>query len=155
MDVLSSRILVRPSDLDRSRRFYRDVLGLAIYREFGPPDDPGMVFFPGQGLLEVSGHAAGPPGRSVMIWIQVRDMRAEHARLAAAAARIIGEPATEPWGLIEMVFTQLAKRAVRACGGGGQDAADLNPVVGDDHPVDEQFGQLPSLRERGRGKSGP
>ena len=44
MDVLSSRILVRPSDLDRSRRFYRDVLGLAIYREFGPPDDPGVVY---------------------------------------------------------------------------------------------------------------
>jgi len=41
VDVLSSRILVRPSDLDRSRRFYRDTLGLAIYREFGPPDDPG------------------------------------------------------------------------------------------------------------------
>ena len=41
MDVLSSRILLRPSDLDRSRRFYRDVLGLAIYREFGPADDPG------------------------------------------------------------------------------------------------------------------
>jgi catechol 2,3-dioxygenase-like lactoylglutathione lyase family enzyme len=32
VDVLSSRILLRPSDLDRSRRFYRDVLGLAIYR---------------------------------------------------------------------------------------------------------------------------
>jgi catechol 2,3-dioxygenase-like lactoylglutathione lyase family enzyme len=46
MDLLSSRILVRPSDLDRSRRFYRDVLGLAIYREFGPPDDPGVVFLP-------------------------------------------------------------------------------------------------------------
>ena len=26
VDVLSSRILLRPSDLDRSRRFYRDVL---------------------------------------------------------------------------------------------------------------------------------
>jgi hypothetical protein len=38
------RILVRPSDLDRSRRFYRDVLGLAVYRKFGPPDDPGVVF---------------------------------------------------------------------------------------------------------------
>ena len=37
MDVLTGRILLRPSDLDRSRRFYRDVLGLAIYREFGPP----------------------------------------------------------------------------------------------------------------------
>jgi catechol 2,3-dioxygenase-like lactoylglutathione lyase family enzyme len=62
MDVLSSLILLRPSYLDRSRRFYRDVLGLAIYREFGPPDDPGVVFFPGPGLLEVSGPAAAPAG---------------------------------------------------------------------------------------------
>ena len=68
-DVLSSRILLRPSDLDRSRRFYRDVLGLAIYREFGPPDDPRVVFFLGPGLLEVSGHVANPRGHSVMIWI--------------------------------------------------------------------------------------
>jgi catechol 2,3-dioxygenase-like lactoylglutathione lyase family enzyme len=102
VDVLSSRILLRPSDLDRSRRFYRDLLGLAIYREFGPPDDPGLVFFLGQGLLEVSGHAAGPPGHSVMIWIQVRDVHAEHARLAAAGVPIVREPAAEPWGLTEM-----------------------------------------------------
>jgi catechol 2,3-dioxygenase-like lactoylglutathione lyase family enzyme len=45
MDVLSSRILLRPADLDRSRRFYRDTLGLAVYREFGDRDDPGLVFF--------------------------------------------------------------------------------------------------------------
>jgi hypothetical protein len=32
---------------------------------------PGVVFFLGSGFLEVSGHAAGPAGRSVMIWIQV------------------------------------------------------------------------------------
>jgi len=102
VDVLSSRILLRPSDLDRSRRFYRDVLGLAIYREFGPPDNPGVVFFLGPGLLEVSGHAAGSPGHSVMIWIQVRDVRAEHARLAAAGVPIIRGPARESWGLIEM-----------------------------------------------------
>jgi catechol 2,3-dioxygenase-like lactoylglutathione lyase family enzyme len=102
VDVLSSRILLRPSDLDRSRRFYRDVLGLAIYREFGPQDDPGVVFLLGPGLLEVSGHTADPPGHSVMIWIQVRDVHAEHARLAAAGAPIIRGPATEPWGLTEM-----------------------------------------------------
>jgi len=102
VDILSSRILLRPSDLDRSRRFYRDVLGLAIYREFGPADDPGMVFFLGQGFLEVSGPAATPPGRSVMIWIQVRVVRAEHARLAAAGVRISREPLAEPWGLVEM-----------------------------------------------------
>ena len=102
MDVLSSRILLRPSDLDRSRRFYRDVLGLAIYREFGPPQDPGVVFFLGPGLLEVSGHSVGPVSRSVMIWIQVRNVRAEHARLAAAGVPVIRGPAAEPWGLTEM-----------------------------------------------------
>jgi catechol 2,3-dioxygenase-like lactoylglutathione lyase family enzyme len=91
VDVLSSRILLRPSDLDRSRRFYRNMLGLAIYREFGPPDDPGVVFFLGPGLLEVSGHMAGPAGHSVMIWIQVRDVHAEHARLATAGVPIVRE----------------------------------------------------------------
>src|ERR1041384_2129772 len=101
MDALSSRPLLRPGNLDRSRRFYRDLLGLAVYREFGPPDDPGLVFFLGQGLLEVSGHAGGAPGSSVMIWIQVRDIHAEHARLAAVAVPIVREPAAEPWGLIE------------------------------------------------------
>jgi len=102
MEVLSSRILLRPADLDRSRRFYRDALGLAIYREFGSPADPGVVFFLGSGFLEVSGHATAPAGSSVMIWLQVRDVRAEHGHLAAAGVRILREPAEEPWGLTEM-----------------------------------------------------
>jgi hypothetical protein len=37
-----------------------------------------------------------------MIWIQVRDVHAEHARLAAAGVPVMREPAAEPWGLIEM-----------------------------------------------------
>jgi catechol 2,3-dioxygenase-like lactoylglutathione lyase family enzyme len=102
MDVLSSRILLRPADPERSRRFYRDQLGLAVYREFGPPDQPGVVFFLGQGLLEVSGRSPGPAGPSVMIWLQVRDVRAEHERLAAAGVPVLRGPATEPWGLTEM-----------------------------------------------------
>jgi hypothetical protein len=72
------------------------VLGLAIYREFGLPDDPGVVFFAGSGFLEVSGHAAGRAGRSVVIWIQVRDVCAEHARLAAAGVPVIGRPQPSP-----------------------------------------------------------
>jgi predicted enzyme related to lactoylglutathione lyase len=102
VEVLSSRILLRPANLAHSRRFYRDVLGLAIYREFGSPADPGVVFFLGSGFLEVSGHSAGVSGQPVMIWLQVRDVNAEHARLAAAGARIIREPVAEPWGLTEM-----------------------------------------------------
>ncbi|WP_433324355.1 VOC family protein [Spirillospora sp. CA-294931] len=102
MEVLSSRILLRPADAERSRRFYRDVLGLAVYREFGPADDPGLVFFLGSGFLEVSGHGAGGTGAAAMIWLQVRDVRAEHERLASAGVTITREPRREPWGLIEM-----------------------------------------------------
>ncbi|HZB32473.1 MAG TPA: VOC family protein [Streptosporangiaceae bacterium] len=102
MEILSSRVLVRPADRERSRRFYRETLGLAVYREFGPSGDPGVVFFLGQGFLEVSGRsdatAAGPMG----IWLQVRDVHAEHARLAAQGVKIVRGPGREPWGLIEM-----------------------------------------------------
>ena len=102
MEVLASRILLRPADGRRSREFYRDVLGLAVYREFGPAENPGVVFFLGQGLLEVSGSMAGQPGGPVMIWLQVRDVHAEHERLAAAGVRVLRGPVTEPWGLTEM-----------------------------------------------------
>jgi len=37
-----------------------------------------------------------------MIWIQVRDVRAEHVRLAAVGVPIVREPVAESWGLIEM-----------------------------------------------------
>jgi predicted enzyme related to lactoylglutathione lyase len=102
VEILTSRILLHPSDLGHSRHFYRDVLGLAVYREFGSPADPEVVFFLGAGLLEVSGHSAGAAGQSVMIWLQVRNVQAEHERLAAAGVRVLREPATEPWGLTEM-----------------------------------------------------
>ena len=102
MEVLSSRVLLRPVDRARSLHFYRDVLGLAVYREFGPPDDPGVVFFLGSGYLEVSGRSTGSAGESMMLWLQVRDVTAEHARLVAAEVPVVREPLTEPWGLIEM-----------------------------------------------------
>ncbi|MFJ2029890.1 VOC family protein [Streptosporangium sp. NPDC087985] len=102
MEVLSSRILVRPSDPERSRRFYRDTLGLAIYREFGPPENPGLVFFLGQGFLELSGRSGGAAGQTSAIWLQVRDLSAEYGRLRAAGVGVLRPPLLEPWGLIEM-----------------------------------------------------
>jgi hypothetical protein len=77
-------------------------LGPAIYRKFGPPADPGLVLFLGLGLLEVSGHADGPVGHPVMTWIQVRDVHAGHARLAAAVVFIIRGPTARPRGLTDM-----------------------------------------------------
>ena len=103
MEVLSSRVLLRSSDLDRSRRFYRDTLGLAVYREFGPVDDPGLVFFLGGGFLEVSGHGPAVVAQGVSLWLQVRDVAQVHSDLVAAGARVVRPPTREPWGLVEMV----------------------------------------------------
>ncbi len=72
---------------------------------------------------------------------------------AAGLAEIVRLYAIRNW--IEMVFTQLAKGAVRPVGGGREDVADLDLVAGDDHPVDEQLGQLPPLLEGGGGQPGP
>ncbi len=102
MEVLGSRVLLRPTELARSHRFYRDTLGLAIYREFGSQDAPGLVFFLGNGLLEVSGRATEPPGDAIALWIQVRDIRDEHRRLVGAGVTVLREPRREVWGLEEM-----------------------------------------------------
>ena len=53
MEVLAGRVLIHPIDLARSTAFYRDVLGLAVVREF----PGGTVFFLGGGYLKLSGSA--------------------------------------------------------------------------------------------------
>ena len=76
MEVLSSRVLLRPSDLERSVRFYEETLGLAVYREWGEGRSRSVVFFLGGGLLEVSGSSAERPSEAVRLFLQVRDLRA-------------------------------------------------------------------------------
>src|SRR4051794_7611764 len=98
MDVLSSRVLLRPVDLERSTVFYRDVLGLAIYRQFGEPPWQATVFFLGGGFLEVSGRSAAPAGPNVQLWLQVRTVAPPHDDLAGQGVPILRPPVTEPWG---------------------------------------------------------
>lgn len=102
MDVLSSRVLIRPADLERSRRFYGDDLGLPIYREFGEGPSRGTVFFTGGGFLEVAGGSNEPASGGVQLWLQVRDVEAVHAALVDRGVTILRPPQREPWGLIEM-----------------------------------------------------
>jgi catechol 2,3-dioxygenase-like lactoylglutathione lyase family enzyme len=101
MEVLSSRISLRPTDLERSLRFYEHTLGLAIYREWGSGPARGVAFFVGGGLLEVSGVADEPPSRAVRLVLQVRDLRAAHRHLAATGVEIDEDPEVKPWGLLE------------------------------------------------------
>jgi catechol 2,3-dioxygenase-like lactoylglutathione lyase family enzyme len=95
MEVLASRVLLRPTDMERSLHFYRHVLGLAVAREF----PGGTVFFLGGGFLELSGSAAAPAGDAIALWLQVRDLAAAHRELAP---HVVREPRQEPWGLHEM-----------------------------------------------------
>lgn len=97
MEVLQSRVLYRPVDYERSVAFYRDVLGLHIYREWGS----GTVFFLGGGLLELSRSAGPVTDDKLTFWLQVRDVDAEFARLAAAGVEVVEAPVDEPWGLRE------------------------------------------------------
>ena len=104
MEVLASRMLLRPADYPRSVSFYRDSLGLAIAREY----PGGTVFYAGQSLIELAGHGApanaqGPfPGA---LWLQVRDIYATQDELAGRGVVIAREARQEPWGLHEMHVT--------------------------------------------------
>jgi len=101
MDVLASRILLRPRDFERSRQFYADTLGLGIFREWGDERAGGVVFYIGAGLLELSGAGTEPPSSAVRLILQVRDVYDEWRRLVAMEVPIDSEPEVKPWGLVE------------------------------------------------------
>ncbi|MFO7191014.1 MULTISPECIES: VOC family protein [Thermocrispum] len=97
MEVLSSRIVLRPSDPERTHAFYGETLGLAVYRQF----PGGKVYFLGNGLLEVSGRGEEGERRGLALWLQVRDLSDALAELALAGVPIVRGPRREPWGLHE------------------------------------------------------
>lgn len=103
--VLSSRVLLRPTDPTASRDFYGRALGLAIQREFqtGPgPEDLGTVYFLGGGFLELSGRSERPSSPGLRLWLQVADLADAHRELRDRGVEITRAPQREPWGLREM-----------------------------------------------------
>jgi catechol 2,3-dioxygenase-like lactoylglutathione lyase family enzyme len=103
MEILSSRILLHPTDLERSLRFYEQTIGLAIYREWGTGSSRSVVFFlGGGGLLEVSGGSGQPPSEATGLILQVRDLSATHALLRERGVAPEAAPELKPWGLHEM-----------------------------------------------------
>jgi predicted enzyme related to lactoylglutathione lyase len=102
MEVLSSRVLLRPTDFERSFRFYAESLGLHVYREWSSGATRGVVFFLGGGFLELSGSSRTGTGEGLALWLQVRDVDAAGHELEKAGADIIELPTDKPWGLREM-----------------------------------------------------
>ena len=103
MEILAGRILLHPTDLERSLHFYEQELGLAIYREWGEGSSRGVVFFLGAGgLLEVSGGNPQPPSEATGLVLQVRDLGATRTYLAERSVALEAEPELKPWGLLEL-----------------------------------------------------
>ena len=110
MDVLTSRTIIHPADLDRSLAFYGEGLHLPVAREFGEGGGRGVVFFAGGGLIEVVGTGSPQPtandrsasetGR-VVLWLQVRSLDAAVAELSERGVVMVRPPQREPWGLVE------------------------------------------------------
>lgn len=103
MEILASRMLLRPSDYARSLSFYRDTLGLAVAREY----PGGTVLYAGQSLIELAGHGAAESGTCCpyALWLQVRDLYGVQEELRARGVDIAREARQEPWGLHEMRVT--------------------------------------------------
>jgi catechol 2,3-dioxygenase-like lactoylglutathione lyase family enzyme len=101
MEILASRMLLRPADYQLSLAFYRDSLGLAIAREY----PGGTVFFAGQSLIELAGHGrTGEAGGDFpgALWLQVRDVYAVQDELRNRGVTIARDARLEPWTLHEM-----------------------------------------------------
>ncbi|WP_433783994.1 VOC family protein [Actinomycetospora sp. CA-101289] len=107
MEVLSSRILVRPRDWEVSRAFYADALGLAVAREF----PGGVVFFLGTGYLELSKAGAVSVGDDAL-WLQVRSLTSAVEELRERGVTITREPRREFWGLDECWIADPDGRAI-------------------------------------------
>lgn len=96
------------SDVERSKAFYRDVLGAEVYREYGGTSC--VLSFLGTWLLLVTGGdptrdkptvtfvAPGDPDRvSHSVTIRVPDCRAAHEALSSRGARFLTPPVESAW----------------------------------------------------------
>ncbi len=102
MEVLSSRVLLQPTDFERSLRFYAETLGLHVYREWGSGATRGVMFFLGGGFLELSGSSDTASSEKVSLWLQVRDVDTVGRELEEAGVEMLEPPTDKPWGLREM-----------------------------------------------------
>ena len=76
-------------DLDASRRFYRDVLGLEILREDAGPDvEPRIVFKTANGRLILSKSTVGTSDTQTQMAWMVPDIRAAVEELRARGVKI-------------------------------------------------------------------
>lgn len=100
MEILASRMLLRPADYQQSLTFYRDRIGLAIAREYSG----GTVFSRGSRCWNWPVTAPRTTWRPVSRRAVAAGPRprGHPGRAARARVAIAREARQEPWGLHEM-----------------------------------------------------
>ncbi|HEV6967573.1 VOC family protein [Roseateles sp.] len=103
MALTQPRYVIAVPDLARSAAWYRDVLGFEVH-ELG---DPGWRWLQRGACIIVAGECADalPPSQlgdhSYFAYVQVDDIDALHADVAARGAEISKPLRDEPWGMRE------------------------------------------------------
>ena len=93
--------ILETTDLERSLRFYRDLLGGAVSYQF--PGSDGATVYAGVDIgrshvgIGLTESPDAPPAR-VVIWIYVEDCDAMVAQLRNAGVPVLEEPIDQPWG---------------------------------------------------------
>jgi catechol 2,3-dioxygenase-like lactoylglutathione lyase family enzyme len=94
--VTLDHLFIVVSDLERSKRFYTDVLGLEVMLE-----GEGYVRFRGEGGFSI-GMEQRPleqvGGRGIEIVVLVDDVDRRYGQMSAKGARFAGPPADQDWG---------------------------------------------------------
>ena len=86
-------------DMDRSLRFYRDLLGFAVTYAFPATGAPMFVSLDLDGGKLALGAGDAPVERpSTAIWLYVDDVDAALTELRAADVPVVAEPTDQPWG---------------------------------------------------------
>lgn len=89
-------VSVHVADLDRARDFYHGVLGLRVLREL-PEEDETFYDLGGTPLsvhVDADGSCGRAPGGATGFYLQVEDVDAWRAHLAAKGVRVHGEGRT-------------------------------------------------------------
>jgi predicted enzyme related to lactoylglutathione lyase len=110
MAEMSARLIeveLRVADVDRSRRFYRDLIGVEVadLERHGADAEAhahatwGTWSRSEPSLLMLNLYPAGPGGPTkTHLGFVVGDLDATHERLRAAGVNVVRAPETRPWG---------------------------------------------------------
>jgi len=93
--------ILQVADLQRSLRFYRDLLGFEVIYSFPSDDEPGFVSLALDGGKLGLGATEGPvETATASLWLYADDVDAAVSDLREAGVRVVAEPADRPGGSV-------------------------------------------------------